>query len=320
MVPVVPPLATSAPITTRTLLAEPRVAKVVELAAGEPGLSRWLTHPRIQKSGLGLAGHMHGIVPSRVQIFGETEISYLESLPLETRRIRLQGMFGLGLSCVVVTRGVAPMGELVEAATATDTPLFVMQPRSSTTIALLHEALDELLAPRASVHGVAVEVYGVGILLEGPSGIGKSECALFLVERGHRLIADDRVELVRLPQRGVRMSPPPLLRDHLEVRGLGILNIRALFGATAVRDHTQLDLVVELRPTTALGEPEEDRLGLDALKKDVLGTELPLLRIPVRPGRDMGVLLEVAARNQLLKNAGIDAAHELVRAADERAR
>lgn len=314
------PQAPSAPITTRTLLADRRVAAVVELAAGDAGLERWLTHPRIQKSGLGLAGHMHGIVPSRVQIFGETEISYLESLPVETRKIRLQGMFGLGMSCVVVTRGVAPLTDLVDAARATDTPLLVMTPRSSHTIAILHEALDELLAPRTALHGVAVEVYGVGILLEGPSGIGKSECALFLVERGHRLVADDRVELVRLPQRGVRASPPPLLRDHLEVRGLGILNIRALFGATAVRDHVQLDLVVELRPTMELGEAEEDRLGLDTLTKDLLGTELPLLRIPVRPGRDMGVLLEVAARNQLLKRSGIDAAHDLVRAVDARTR
>jgi HPr kinase/phosphorylase len=308
-------LAPGAPITTRRLLEASGIAGVMQLVGGEGGLDRWLTHPRIQKSGLGLAGHMHGIVPSRVQIFGETEISYLESLPPPTRRIRLQGMFALGMSCVVVTRGVSPMPELLEAATETDTPLLVMVPRSSITIAILHDALDELLAPRASVHGVAVEVYGVGMLLEGPSGIGKSECALFLVERGHRLVADDRVELVRLPQRGVRASPPALLRDHLEVRGLGILNIRALFGATAVRDDVQLDLVVELRPTGE-GESEDDRLGLDKLTKDVLGAPLPLLRVPVRPGRDMGVLLEVAARNQLLKSAGIDAAHELVRVID----
>ena len=308
-----PPMAHLAPITTRTLVTDPKVAAVVQLVGGEAGLDRWLTHPRIQKSGLGLAGHMHGIVPSRVQIFGETEISYLESLPLETRKIRLMGMFALGMSCVVVTRGVAPMPELVEAASRTDTPLLVMAPRSSSTIAILHEALDVLLAPRASVHGVAVEVYGVGILLEGPSGVGKSECALFLVERGHRLVADDRVELVRLPQRGIRASPPALLRDHLEVRGLGVLNIRALYGATAVRDHVQIDLIVELRTTS---DPEEDRLGLDPLTKDVLGGPLPLVRIPVRPGRDMGVLLEVAARNQLLRQAGIDTSADFVRAID----
>jgi len=309
--------SSTGPVTTRHLLASAKIAAVAELAAGEAGLDRWLTHPRIQKSGLGLAGHMHGIVPSRVQIFGETEISYRESLPLETRRIRLLGMFGLAMSCVVVTRGAAPMTELIEAAAATDTPLLVMAPRSSSSIALLHEALDELLAPRASVHGVAVEVYGVGILLEGPSGIGKSESALFLVERGHRLVADDRVELMRLPSRGVKASPPVLLRDHLEVRGLGILNIRALFGATAVREEVDLELVVELRRAQD-AEDDGDRLGLEQPTKDVLGMALPLVRIPVRPGRDMGVLLEVAARNQLLRRAGVDSSRELLKALEGR--
>lgn len=300
----------AAPVTTRRFLDEPDVRAEARLVTGEAGLDRWLTHPRIQKSGLGLTGHMHGIVPSRVQILGETELSYLESLSAETRRIRLTSMLGLGLSCVIVTRGVEPMPELVLAAEETATPLVVMRPRSSATIAIVHAALDRLLAPRASVHGVMVDVHGVGILLEGKSGIGKSECALFLIERGHRLVADDQVDLVRMPGGHVVASSPPLLRYHLEIRGLGILPVRELFGATAVRDAMELDLVIELR---SVGEDGDvDRLGLDDPRRDVLGVPIPVRTIPVRPGRDMGTLLEVAARNELLRRAGLNPAQAFV--------
>lgn len=298
------------PVTARRFLEEPEVRAEARLVAGEAGLDRWLTHARIQKSGLGLAGHMHGIVPSRVQILGETELSYVESLPTETRRIRLTAMLGLGLSCVIVTRGVEPMPELVAAAQATDTPLVVMRPRSSATIAIVHAALDRLLAPRATVHGVMVEVHGVGILLDGASGIGKSECALFLIERGHRLVADDQVDLVRVPGGVVVASSPPLLRHHLEIRGLGILPVRELFGATAVRDAMQLDLVVELKSTP--GDDDVDRLGLDEQRRDVLGVAIPVKTIPVRPGRDMGTLLEVAARNELLRRSGLSPAQAFI--------
>ena len=300
----------AAPVTTRRFLDDAEVRGEARVVAGEAGLDRWLTHARIQKSGLGLAGHMHGIVPSRVQILGETELSYVESLPSETRRIRLTAMLGLGLSCVIVTRGVEPLPELIEAAQATDTPLVVMRPRSSATIALVHAALDRLLAPRATVHGVMVEVHGVGILLDGKSGIGKSECALFLIQRGHRLVADDQVDLVRLPGDVVVASSPPLLRHHLEIRGLGILPVRELFGATAVRDAMQLDLVIELKSTTD-GE-EVDRLGLDDTRRDVLGVSIPVRTIPVRPGRDMGTLLEVAARNELLRRTGHNPAQAFI--------
>lgn len=301
----------AAPVTARRFLEDPDVRAEARVVAGEAGLDRWLTHARIQKSGLGLAGHMHGIVPSRVQIFGETELSYIESLPVETRRIRLGAMLGLGLSCVIVTRGVEPIPELVEAAAATDTPLVVMRPRSSATIAIVHAALDRLLAPRASVHGVMVEVHGVGILLHGPSGVGKSECALFLVERGHRLVADDQVDLVRMPGDVVVASSPPLLRYHLEIRGLGILPVRDLFGATAVRDAVQLDLVIELKSTTS-EEDDVNRLGLDDTRRDVLGVSIPVRTIPVRPGRDMGTLLEVAARNEILRRSGHNPAQAFI--------
>ncbi|HJL19438.1 MAG TPA: HPr(Ser) kinase/phosphatase [Sandaracinaceae bacterium LLY-WYZ-13_1] len=299
------------PTTVRSILEHDGVASIARVAAGALGLDRVVDHPRIQKSGLVLAGHAHGIVPTRVQILGETELSFLETLDDATRDERVRGLFALGLSLVVVTRGVEPLPELVAHASETDTPLVVAEPRSSATIAALHQALDRLLAPRERRHAVMVEVHGIGILLLGPSGIGKSECALFLVERGHRLVADDQVWLTRLPNNQVTAAPSPLLRHHLEIRGLGILNVRDLFGATSVWDEAVVDLVAELCPWRE--EEVYERLGLDEQRETLLGVELPKLTIPVRPGRDMAVILEVAARNQLLKAAGHHSAREFAR-------
>lgn len=290
-------------LTTGALISDPELAPLLRVVAGARGLERHISHPRIQKSGLALAGHRVGVVGSRVQILGETEISYLETLSPELRAERVREFFEQGLVCVVVTRGVEPLAELVDIANALDVPLVVSLPRSSTTIAALHAALDRLLAPRQSMHGVMIEVHGLGMLLIGPSGIGKSESALVMIERGHRLVADDRVELERMGER-IWGAAPPLLRHHLEIRGLGILNVRDLFGATAVQDGSRLDLVVELCRLEAEGEPVVDRLGLDDTTKNVLGLDVPMLRVPVYPGRDLGVLLEVAARNHLLKRAG----------------
>ena len=296
--------APAPPLTTRALVGDRELAGLLEVVAGEDGLDRVIDHPRIQKSGLALAGHLVGVVATRLQILGETEISYLETLPSPLRVERLRGFLGLGLSCLVVTRGAAPPPELVQVARDTGVPLLVAGPRSSATIAALHGALDRLLAPRESMHGVLIEVHGLGLLLVGPSGIGKSESALVMIERGHRLVADDRVELVRMGER-VLGAPPRLLRHHLEIRGLGILNVRDLYGATAVQDEVPVDLVIEL---CEQGDERAgagfDRLGIDEATRSVLGVPVPMLRVPVFPGRDMGVLLEVAARNQLLKRAG----------------
>ena len=293
-------------VTIEAIVDHPELRDRFELVGGRGGLWRTIDHQRVQKSGLVLVGHTQGVVLSRVQVLGETEISYFEGLSEAARRERAQFLFDLGFSLFVVTRGVAPPPELVEHADRTNTPLVVAPARSSTTINEIHAVLDQLLAPRARLHGVLVEVHGVGTLLLGPSGIGKSECALFLVERGHRLVADDMVELTRLPDGAIRGAPAPLLRHHLEIRGVGILNIRDLFGATAVREAAQIDLVVELCHWR--DDEHYERLGLDDQVIELLGSEIAKLRIPIRPGRDMGVLLEVAARNQLLKREGLHGA------------
>jgi len=313
-------------MSARMLLDESTLDLSLSLLAGRAGLDRPIGHTRIQKSGLALAGHYHGIVASRVQILGQTEQSYLAQLSSDARQKALFGFFGLGLSCVVVTgesgRGESGKGEsgngesgkaaaeIVACADATGAPLIGSAERSSVTISGLHALLDERLAPRKRLHGVLIDVFGVGLLLMGPSGVGKSECALDLVMRGHRLVADDVVECDYRPPGMVFGCPAKLLRHHLEVRGLGILNIKDLFGVTAIRERKRIDVVVRL-VEEASEEIELDRMGLDDRFHAVLGVSIPELVIPVRPGRDMASILEVAARNELLKNAGHHAAREL---------
>jgi HPr kinase/phosphorylase len=297
-------------LSVRQLLADSQLAITLRRVAGEEGLDRPLRHPRVQKNGLALAGHFEGVVPTRVQVLGETELSYLDSLSNEARSVSARGFFSLGLSCVVITGAKEPPRAFVSAAEATSTPLFVSDARSSRTINALHAVLDDRLAPQDRLHGVLVDVFGVGILLLGQSGIGKSECALELVRRGHGLVADDVVRCDWRPPGEVFGQPAELLRHHVEVRGLGVLNLRELFGVTAVRERKRIDLVVHL---SEWNEQEEfDRLGVDERYHAILGTPIRELRVPVRPGRDMGSIIEMAARNELLRRDGRHTGHEFL--------
>lgn len=319
-----PPTSRSAParcagLTVRALLDDPALSIALTPLAGAD-TERTIEHTRIQKSGLALVGHFHGIVPARIQILGQTELSYLVQLGPEARRSALAGFFGLNLSCVVVTQerpGVDALGqgyeavpELCAAAEASGTPLLLSSVRSSVTITELHALLDDRLAPRTRLHGVLVDVFGVGLLLMGASAIGKSESALDLVMRGHRLVADDVVECDFRPPGMVFGAAAELLRNHLEVRGLGILNVKDLFGVTATRARKRIDVIVRLVEWSK--DTDYDRLGLDDRFCDILGVAIRELVVPVRPGRDMASILEVAARNELLKSAGHHAARELV--------
>ncbi|HZU84440.1 MAG TPA: HPr(Ser) kinase/phosphatase [Polyangiaceae bacterium] len=302
--------ATIPELTVRELVEDPHLSLALRRLAGESGLGRPLRHPRVQKNGLALAGHFHGVVPTRVQVLGETELSYLDSLDSETRSVAARGFFSLGLSCVVVTGGHEPSRALVAAAEATGTPFFVASARSSRTINALHAVLDDRLAPQTQLHGVLVDVHGIGILLTGKSGIGKSECALELVMRGHRLIADDVVRCDWRPPGTIHGRPADLLRHHIEIRGLGVIDIRELFGITAVGERKQIDLVVRLCEWN--DREEFDRLGVEERYHAILGTPLRELRVPVRPGRDMGSIIELAARNELLRRDGRHSAHEFL--------
>lgn len=302
-------------VTVAQLLADGRLGVKLTRLAGESGQNRSIRHPRVQKSGLALAGHYYGVVPTRVQVLGETELSYLDTLTPEARGEAARGFFSLGLSCVVLTHREEAPRAIVNAAEATGTPLFMSEARSSRTINALHALLDEKLAPSTSLHGVLVDVFGIGLLLLGKSGIGKSECAVELVLRGHRLVADDVVRCEWRPPGMVFGSPADMLRHHVEVRGLGLLNIKDLFGVTAVRERKRIDMIVRLDEWNET--KEYDRLGVDDEYYNILNTPVRLVTVPVRPGRDMGAMLEMAARNELLRRAGKHSARELVARLEE---
>ncbi len=273
--------------------------------AGRKGLDRRVRNARIQKSGLALVGHFHGLESWRVQILGATEISFLESLDDEARVRACRGFAGLRPCAVILSRGVDPLAELTAACDETDTPLLGTVRKSSSTINALHAFLDEKLAPRTRIHGVHIGIFGVGVLLLGRSGIGKSECALDLVMRGHRLVADDVVDCWYRPPGIVMAQAAALLEHHIEIRGLGILNVKDLFGVTSVCEQMPIDLVVLLSDMSdAAGSLDYDRLGLEERHYHLLGVDVPEVTIPVRPGRDMATILEIAARNELLKKAG----------------
>jgi HPr kinase/phosphorylase len=308
---------TTPELSVRAMLADPALAVSLRLVAGAAGVDRPIRHPRIQKPGLALAGHFWGVVPTRVQILGETELSYLDARTPEERERACRGFLGLGLSCVVITRAGPPDAALVAASEETGTPLCTSDSRSSRTINALHALLDERLAPRTTLHGVLVDVFGVGVLILGKSGIGKSECALELVLRGHRLVADDVVHCDWRPPGMIFGGPAELLRDHIEIRGLGVLDVKALFGVTSVLPRKRIDLVLRLEDWREDGD--YDRLGVEDRTMDVLGTPIRELRVPVRPGRDMGALVELAARGELLRREGRDVARDFLERIDARA-
>ena len=285
-----------------------------QLLAGSAGLDRLINYPRIQKSGLILVGHMHGVIPERIQVLGETELSYFESLSPEGRRRAAESLCSAKLSAVLITRGITVDPLLLEAAERSATPLLVTTARSSVAIMRLHCFLDQRLAPRTCLHGVMVDVFEVGVLLVGESGIGKSESALELVMRGHRLVADDIVECDFQPPGVVYGESAELLRHHLEVRGLGILNIFELYGVTAVRDRKRLDLIIRLEPQEMIAI---DRLGNEGTVVDILEVPIRELVLPVRPGRNNSSLIEIAARNELLRLSGYDASTEFLRRVDQ---
>lgn len=280
------------------------------LLAGKQGLDRLITHPRVQKSGLALVGHLHGLVPTRVQVVGETELSYVEKLDEAAQREAADHLFSARPSCVFVSRGAQVPEPFVAAAEATGSPLVLIEEKSSVAIMAIHTVLDEHLAPRTRLHGVLVDIFEVGVLLSGQSGIGKSECALELVMRGHRLVADDIVECDYRPPGMVFGEPADPLRHFMEVRGLGILNMKDLYGVTSVRDRKRIDLVVDLELWKE--DAEYDRIGVDDTYREILGVPIRMVRLPIQPGRNMSSIIEIAARAELLRRAGHHPARDFI--------
>lgn len=294
-------------IEVRNLLDEASGAlQLTELSAWG-GLDRKITRPRIQKPGLALSGFVKHVYGDRVQVLGLTEVDYLLSVDATQAEAGLEAYCARELCCLCLTRGLEPPDVLMKLAERHGVPVLRSPLMSSTFISRLTRRLEEMLSPKASVHGVLVDVLGVGILLIGRSGVGKSEAALDLVLKGHRLVADDVVEISVRPPDTVFGAATELHQHHMEIRGMGILNITDLFGVAAVRDNKKIEVVVEL--SDARGE-DYDRLGTENNVWPILGVDVPLVRIPLRTGRNIASLIEVVARNQLLKYRGHDSAQE----------
>jgi len=278
----------------------------LEIVAGEDGLRRTIVTDDLNRPGLEMAGYFNYYPAERAQMLGRTELAFLETLTSEERHDRMERLCDEATPCVIITRGLDTPAELIEIANERHFP--VLRSSVATTILLsrITNFLEKKLAPSATIHGVLVDVYGVGMLITGGSGIGKSETALELVKRGHRLIADDAVEIRQTSDNHLFGTAPELIRHLLEIRGLGILNVMTLFGAGAVRNQTGISLVVKLEIWQQ--DKQYDRLGLDEETTKIIETEVPLLTVPVRPGRNLAVILEVAAMNFRLKRMGYNAA------------
>ncbi len=280
----------------------------LEVLAGRSGLERVVEQASVQKPGLSLAGHLESLHPERIQVVGFSEISYLESLEEHMVWRRLRELCEQEIPCIIATRGLDLPESLFTVCRDMQIPLLRTPLSSADLIDGLKAVLWSRLSPKTTMHGVLVDVFGVGILLFGKSGIGKSETAMELVINGHRLVADDIVEVSRREGRILLGSGPDIIKHHMEIRGLGILNIKDLFGVSAVRDRKKIEVVAELVKWNS--EEEYDRLGVDDLTHTILGVQIPLIRLPVQPGRNIAAIVEVAARNQLLKIKGHHSARE----------
>ncbi len=278
------------------------------LMAGKKGLNKRIAYSQVQKMGLALTGFVQFIEPERLQIVGITEMAYFGSLSRKQQEEVIHQIFSLDLSSLVITRNLEIPELLLKEADAKGIPLFRTNFTTADFIERVTPYLEGKLASTTSIHGVLMDVFGVGILILGKSGIGKSECALDLILRGHRLIADDMVYIQKRSPSSLIGSGFDVIKHHMEIRGLGIINIRSLFGVEAIRDQKKIDLVLELMEWDR--HQEYDRLGFEEEKYSILEFELPMLRIPVTPARNLTTIIEVAARNHLLKLMGYDSALE----------
>ena len=264
----------------------------------------------INRPGMQFCGFYEYFAHERVQVIGKVEMTYLESLESRMRRPVLEKYMSYPIPCIITCWGMTPPRDLLEIARAHDVPVFQSKLKTTkfTLQAIMY--LNRMLAPHITRHGVLVDVYGVGILLTGESGVGKSEAALELVKRGHRLVADDAVELRKITAQRISGTSPDNIRHFLELRGIGIINARRIFGMGAIKSSVDVDLIVNLE----LWDDNKvyDRMGMEDHYTDILGVQVPSITIPVKPGRNIAVILEVAAMNYREKKLGYNAAHELL--------
>ena len=278
----------------------------LETLTGDVGLDRLIPTPEASSPGLVLAGYTQRFAAHRIHILGETEITYLASLTPAERRKSLETFFGFDLPCVVISKGQEPPAELLELARAKGVPVIRTKLKTAEFYRRLKPFLDDAFAPTTTMHASLADVFGVGLLFLGRSGIGKSECVLDLVERGHRLVADDLVHITRSGNDVLIGRGHELARHYMEIRGVGLIDIRELFGVRAVRQQKRIEVVVQLDDWDA--SREYDRTGLDGQTTQVLDVALPLVTVPLNPGKNLTVICEVVAMNHLQRYGGVDSA------------
>jgi HPr kinase/phosphorylase len=296
-------------VTVERFYTENASSLQLKLVAGASGLKRIIREPTVNRPGLALAGFTKYFASKRVQVIGNAESHFLKSLPPEKRLARYGMLFSHKIPCLVFCRGFGPDPLFLKAAEDADVPIFSSPLITMKFINLATLSLEMMFAPRGTEMGSMVDILGVGVIIRGESGIGKSECVLALIERGYSLVSDDITKVTLLDGRQVIGTSAEITRNHMEVRGIGIVNVAAMFGVRSIRREKQVDLVVMLKFWDEV--PDVDRLGMEEEHVEILGIQLPMITIPVRPGRDLARLIEVAAFQTKLKASGYNPANEL---------
>jgi len=280
----------------------------LELISGEEGIDRPIATSDISRPGIEMAGYFTYYPAERIQLLGKTELSFFDRLDDEEKKIRMEKMCTDITPAIIISRDMSVPKELIEASEREAVPVLRSPSKTTRLSSHLTNFLESRLAPSTALHGVLVDIYGIGVLIMGKSGVGKSETALELVKRGHRLVADDCVEIRQEDQDTLVGNAPGLIEHLLEIRGLGIINVMTLFGAGSVRSYKRISLVIQLE--TWDQNKHYDRLGLEEDKMKIIDTDVTKITLPVRPGRNLAVIIEVAAMNFRLKRMGINAAEQ----------
>ncbi|HTL58475.1 MAG TPA: HPr(Ser) kinase/phosphatase [Candidatus Limnocylindrales bacterium] len=296
-------------VTVERFYTEQASALELNLVAGASGLKRPIREPTVNRPGLVLSGFTHYFAFKRVQVIGNAEANFLKSLPEAERQKRYEILFSYKLPCVVFSRNLHPDKLFLRAAEKAAVPIFRCPLVTMKFINLATLALEMMFAPRGTEMGSMVDILGVGVILRGESGIGKSESVLALIERGYSLVADDITKVTLVDGREVVGTSAEVTRNHMEVRGIGIINVAAMFGVRSIRHEKTVDLVVTLKAWNEV--PDVDRLGMDQEFVKILGIDIAHITIPVRPGRDLARLIEVAAFQAKLRSSGYNPAKEL---------
>jgi HPr kinase/phosphorylase len=296
-------------VTVEQFFKEHAASLQMKLVAGEDKLKRIIREPTVNRPGLALSGFTRYFAYKRVQVMGHAEVYYLRELRTEEREARYAYLFAYKIPCVVFSRGLKPDKEFLTAAEQASVPILQTPLVTMKFINLATLAVEVMFAPRGTELGSMIDILGVGVIVRGESGIGKSEAVLALIERGYSLVADDVVKVMLADNREVICTSAELTRDHMEVRGIGIINVAQMFGVKAIRKDKSLDLIVSLKHWDEV--KDVDRLGLEQEYVKVLGIDIPHVTIPVRPGRDLARLVEVAAFQVKLRKSGYNAAEDL---------